>query len=447
MSAMSVNENTIIPFDSGRSYVVRSFPPTAQEKYRFVDSMGRTDEEKRFLDLFVKIFYAAGGGDLKKCQDIIEEEKFNDIDAFSIGRFSDQRSNKALDYISPRRIAQINGHINILEYFSNQFGHSHQGSKNVVEKSGFNLESISEEDKRLYESYKNSYKEFFLSKEISPDDVLQDIRAQIMNTYSIEESIEKVDSLKEMTLTDLCRCVAMRCEEKFTSDFPYKKEKRLKLYAMRDTLQEVFPQKNKRQESSFSLESLSESEKTLYQYYLSGYNKDYWSAEESLSDVLDSIRLKIANTYSFEELSQKFDFLKTLDVIELLQTLWIRCEEEFSSNPPSDKATRLELYAIRDCLWRSFELHKKGYKELFSSEKIPIVLKSICAIIVDTYSFEDEKRSETSDSLKNMDANELLQFIYKRCEEEFSSDPSYDKDKRLELYAIQDCLEDFLDRQ
>src|SRR5690348_14717735 len=86
MAAIYASSNTIIRFDDGLSYVVRSFPPP-QENHQLVDSMNRTEEEKRFLNLFVRIFYAASSGNLEECQKIIEKEKFNDIDAYSVRKF------------------------------------------------------------------------------------------------------------------------------------------------------------------------------------------------------------------------------------------------------------------------------------------------------------------------------------------------------------------------
>lgn len=239
----SANGNTIILFDSGSAFVVRSFSPTQEEKYRIVDTLGRTQEEKRFLDSFERIFIAASTGDLKKCQNIVEKENFNDIDAYSIGKFSDQRSGKSLDKISPRQIAQINGYSNITDYFSKRFDSYHE-SKNIAQKPVFNLELASEEDKKTYESHKKSFEEYLSNKETPYNAILDSIRANIMNTYSFEERIDKVGLLKKMNATELLQYVEVRCEEEFTSDSPYEKEKRLELYAMRDCLKDFLSKKS-----------------------------------------------------------------------------------------------------------------------------------------------------------------------------------------------------------
>ena len=43
---MSYATTSIIPFDSGRSYVVRDKDPKIRTEFRFEDHMGRTDLDK-----------------------------------------------------------------------------------------------------------------------------------------------------------------------------------------------------------------------------------------------------------------------------------------------------------------------------------------------------------------------------------------------------------------
>ena len=99
------HSNTVIPFDSGKSYVVCSLPER-QEDYKIHDKLGRSAEEIKFLDAFERIFYAAAQGDLKKCQAIIEEEKFPDIDAYSVNKFANQVNGQSFGAITSWKCAR-----------------------------------------------------------------------------------------------------------------------------------------------------------------------------------------------------------------------------------------------------------------------------------------------------------------------------------------------------
>lgn len=116
-----------IPFDGERAYVVRHLP-LSQEKHSTVDSLGRTEGERKFLDSFVAIFKAASKGDLKEVQRIVDEDEFDDADAYSIGKFADLKSNKRFDNKSPRQMAEDNGHEEITAYFLSRFGNAPQRS-------------------------------------------------------------------------------------------------------------------------------------------------------------------------------------------------------------------------------------------------------------------------------------------------------------------------------
>ncbi len=129
--------NTIILFDSGRSYVVCNLPKR-QEDYKIHDKLGRSQEEKKFLDAFERMFYAAAQGDLKKCQAIIEEEKFSDIDAYSVNKFANQANGQSLDYVSVRYVAEMNKHKpNRLGYYLMEVRKEYGGYGKVVEPENF----------------------------------------------------------------------------------------------------------------------------------------------------------------------------------------------------------------------------------------------------------------------------------------------------------------------
>jgi len=106
--------SSIIPFDSGKSYVVCDLP-RKQEKYEPMDKLGRTNQDRRFLEQFERIFLAAAEGDLKTCQDVVGNGFF-DLKAVSYGRFGTE-SGTYFNNISPIQIAEMKGHQEIVEYF------------------------------------------------------------------------------------------------------------------------------------------------------------------------------------------------------------------------------------------------------------------------------------------------------------------------------------------
>jgi hypothetical protein len=158
-------------FDNGQAYVFGKIP---KEKYRVVDQLGRTNEERKFLDAFVKIFIAATHGDLKKCQVIVEEEKFSDIDAYSVGRFRDQNK-EPLDYMSPRQIAKLSGYTNITDYFISKFGVLPETST----KTNIAL-NLTKQDAKKYEDQKKAFKDNFAEQSV--EIVLYVIRSKISVT-------------------------------------------------------------------------------------------------------------------------------------------------------------------------------------------------------------------------------------------------------------------------
>jgi len=112
---MANSTSSVILFDSGRSYVVRGFHIEHDTEYRFTDSLGRTELDRKFLNQFEKIFLAAADGDLKTCQEVVDEG-FCDFNAVSYGRFGTSFG-KRLDGISPLQIAEERGCREVVELF------------------------------------------------------------------------------------------------------------------------------------------------------------------------------------------------------------------------------------------------------------------------------------------------------------------------------------------
>lgn len=118
MSATS----SIIPFDSGTSYVVRSLDTNEQTPHRVTDWLGRTTQDITFLSQFERIFLAAGAGNLDKCKQVVDEG-FRDLHAFSVGRFGTEAGERF--NVSPIEIAKIKGHAHITEYFQTVLAGTH----------------------------------------------------------------------------------------------------------------------------------------------------------------------------------------------------------------------------------------------------------------------------------------------------------------------------------
>ena len=108
--------SSIIPFGPGKSYVVRGNEPQERVEYRFTDNLGRTQQDRDFLDQYERIFLAASEGELKECQEIVEKEGFRDFGAESHWRFG-TGSGKYLNGISVMKIAEMRGHLHVLSYF------------------------------------------------------------------------------------------------------------------------------------------------------------------------------------------------------------------------------------------------------------------------------------------------------------------------------------------
>lgn len=119
---------SIVPFDTGRSYIVRSIP-VEQAQYHIIDRLGRTQEDREFLERFERIFYAAAEGNLAKCQEVVQEG-FRDFKAYSIGKFTTP-SGKALDYISPLKVAKLNKRQDVVDYFKAQYGPKTRSSMEI----------------------------------------------------------------------------------------------------------------------------------------------------------------------------------------------------------------------------------------------------------------------------------------------------------------------------
>jgi hypothetical protein len=105
--------SSIIPFDSGRSFVVRTLP-LEPVKYRIEDKMGRTEKDKIFLEQFETIFFAAAEGNLATCEKVVAKG-FRDFNAYSVGRYGTQTNR--LDHVSPLQIAEQHGHNHIVTFF------------------------------------------------------------------------------------------------------------------------------------------------------------------------------------------------------------------------------------------------------------------------------------------------------------------------------------------
>lgn len=220
--------NTIIPFDSGRSYVVCNLPERT-ENYKIHDKLGRSQEEIKFLDAFERIFYAAAQGDLKKCQAIIEEEKFPDIDAYSINKFANQGSGQSLDYVSIRKVAELNNHTHITEYFAKRFGGV---AAQPVQKAPMVV--MTPENQRTYDFHMRIY------RLLPEENLLSAIRSRILSTYSIEEQIEKVSFFSAMGPAELFGVLKLHCEKEFSHRTAYDTSKRLELYVLRDCIAEKY---------------------------------------------------------------------------------------------------------------------------------------------------------------------------------------------------------------
>lgn len=219
-----------------KAYVVHSFPPEHDGKYGFPDSATKTQEEKQFMNLFVRIFFAAANGDLKTCQDVIENHHFKDIDAYTLGKLIDTRTRMSLDYISPRQIAQINGHAQVTSYFLKRFG-GPRVSQNTKD-SGFNLQFTVEEDKERYEFYKKLCKSYFFIG-LDSGTILDLIRLKIASAYPLKERRKEIALLEKMDIFELFQRAKTRSEEKFTTDDFDVRGCQLELFGIRDALQEI----------------------------------------------------------------------------------------------------------------------------------------------------------------------------------------------------------------
>ncbi len=111
IEGMAMATRTIISCGDGVS-VTRTIP-VQQSTVRLTDHLGRTQEERRFVKHFDKVFNAASIGDLPACQKIVKKG-FRDFNAYQLGK------GKSLDNVSPLQIAKTNKHQHIVEYFNSQ---------------------------------------------------------------------------------------------------------------------------------------------------------------------------------------------------------------------------------------------------------------------------------------------------------------------------------------
>ncbi len=221
-----------IYFNDGKSYVIGRLP---KERYRVIDTKGRTPGEKKFLDTFVRLFLAVSKGDLNQCQAIVEKEKFSDVDAYSVGKFV-KGNNEPLDFVSPRQIAELKGHKNITDYFASKFPVSPEPSTKTT--------PVDPEDIGTYNYHKNMIEEY-AEKGVDPCIFLNMVRAALLSTYSNEEREEKASSIEEADGYVLFQLLLTRCGENFTSKSYLNHEHRIELCAYRDCLAEgIIPMGN-----------------------------------------------------------------------------------------------------------------------------------------------------------------------------------------------------------
>ncbi len=102
--------SSIIPFDSGRSYVVRNQEVTSTSGPKITDHLGRTEEDRQFIALFDLVMRAAASGNLASCESAVKSG-FVDFNATSFNKY------ERLDGVSPLQVAERNGHLHIVEYF------------------------------------------------------------------------------------------------------------------------------------------------------------------------------------------------------------------------------------------------------------------------------------------------------------------------------------------
>ncbi len=214
-----------IYFDNRKSYVIGRLP---KERYRVIDTKGRTPAEKKFLDAFVRIFLAVSDGDLHKCQAIVEKEKFSDVDAYSVGKFV-KGNNEPFDFVSPRQMAELKGYKIITDYFASKFGVFPEPSKKNT--------PVNPEDIDNYNYYKNMIEEY-VEKGVDACIILNMIRAALLSTYSNEERTEKASWIEESNAFVLFQLLLTRCGENFTSKSSLNPQHRIELCAYRDCLAE-----------------------------------------------------------------------------------------------------------------------------------------------------------------------------------------------------------------
>ncbi len=212
-SLPSCQINPVIRLDSGRSVVFSMV--LNENKYKIAE------ENTKFVNAFERIFAAAARGDLKTCKDIVEEEKFPDVDAYGIGQFV-LGNGDSLNYISPRKIAQMRGHTQITQYFAKHFGEKKEPDNDI--RTPENIRSYSFH----LRAYMNMAPIFFLSA----------IRERVLSTYTFSEQIELVPELTNMSIERIYMFLKTRCGQKFTNSTPHELQKRIELCAMRDALAE-----------------------------------------------------------------------------------------------------------------------------------------------------------------------------------------------------------------
>jgi hypothetical protein len=209
-----------IYFDDGKSYMMAILPPP-KTKFRIWDRLNRSPEEVKFLDAFIRIFFAAAEGDLETCQTIVEKEKFLDIDAYSMGQFHDKKTRKRLDRMTPLHVAQHYGHNEIVDYFSKKF----------------NKNPSAERKQTFYEQhYKKSVGIFFSLNEPRSETLMRLMRTVLMGTYFSDIRAEAKTALDKLDYDGLEELIRFRCE-KLPQGTGYS-EIRLKLFALRDVLAE-----------------------------------------------------------------------------------------------------------------------------------------------------------------------------------------------------------------
>lgn len=210
---------TIIPFDSGDSYIVRSLPIEEKNSSKPIDILGRTKQDREFLIQFVKIFNAANLGDLKTCQKVIKEG-FCDLNAYRYFAGKVDASRMRLNNVTPVKMAEMQGHLDIVEYFHKVSKSISKGKQKQTSYENLNEHQLKRKIKKLKK------KEMAYQREIAKlKDQIEQIPEKpgpskiILNLYANDLAEAMCRSVPDEELCDLVKQVVIH-EEKNTLNNP-----------------------------------------------------------------------------------------------------------------------------------------------------------------------------------------------------------------------------------